>query len=112
MEQATVRPLSIAEFIVPTIDEMTAQRNHLGDVLGLASGVGSLDKVTTGFRNGELTYVGALPGRGKTSFMLQAMYNAAANGIGVGCISLEMRGRQLVRRLGVMHSKMHAPVLS
>ncbi len=108
MEQATVRPQSIAEFVVPTMEEMIAQRNHSGAVLGVASGIESLDKVTTGFRGGELTYVGALPGRGKTSFMLQAMYNAAISGTGVGCISLEMRGGQLVRRLGVLHSKMHA----
>ena len=47
------------------------------------------------FANGELTCVGALLGRGRTPLMLQAMYDAAANGMGVGCISLEMRGRQL-----------------
>lgn len=108
MQSNTVRPVSIAEFILPTLDEMRAQRAHKGEVLGISSGIAPLDEITTGFRDGELTYVGAMPGRGKTSFMLQALYHAAVTGVPTGCISLEMRGKQLVRRLGIMHSKIHA----
>jgi replicative DNA helicase len=107
-----VRPVHIREYIVPSLQEMQRQRDSpRGVVLGIASGIRDLDACTTGWRDGELTYIGALPGRGKTSFMLQAMYAAAAAGIGVGCVSLEMRASQLVRRLTIIHSGLTAQSL-
>jgi replicative DNA helicase len=36
------------------------------------------------------------------------MYAAAIKGFGVGCISLEMRSSQLLRRLSILHSGLHA----
>ena len=104
LEVATVRPKRIAEYIGATLEELASQRRHKGEVLGIASGIRYLDASTTGFRNGELTYVGAYPGRGKTAFMLQVMYHAAMAGVGVGCISLEMRASQLIKRLAVLDS--------
>lgn len=104
----TVRPTPIAELIVPAWETMRFQRNFNGDVLGIPTGVPELDRETTGWRDGELTYVGALPGRGKTSFLLQSMFHAAMQGFGVGCISLEMRSGQLIRRLAIMKSGIHA----
>lgn len=104
----TLRPTPIAELIVPAWEMMKFQRNFAGDVLGVPTGIETLDRNTTGWRDGELTYVGALPGRGKTSFLLQAMYAAANAGFGVGCISLEMRSAQLLRRLNIMSSRLHA----
>lgn len=103
---ATVRPTRISEYIVPVIQEIERQRSASGEVLGISCGIPALDLVTTGWRDGELTYIGALPGRGKSSFMLQAMYEAASQGIGVGCISLEMRATQLVRRLAILHASL------
>jgi replicative DNA helicase len=88
-----------------------AARWPRGMVLGISSGIRELDTCTTGWREGELTCVGALPGRGKTSFLLQAMYEAAAPGVAVACISLEMRASHLVRRLTIIHSGLAAQSL-
>ena len=103
-----VRPQPIAELVVPTWEHMKEQMEHTGEVLGVPTGITALDEATTGWREGELTYLGAYPGRGKTSFMLQAMHHAASYGFGVGCISLEMRAQQLMRRLATIESKMPA----
>lgn len=98
-----VRPWS--EYVLQAMEEFRAHCAHKGSVLGIASGLHDLDVVTTGFRNGELTYVGAKPGNGKTSFMLQCMYHAVTHGIPAGMISLEMRGTQLIQRLTTLHGK-------
>lgn len=103
-----VRPSPIAELVLPAWERMKHQREFSGEVLGIPTGIDELDRSTTGWRDGELTYVGALPGRGKTSFLLQSMHSAAARGFGVGCISLEMRSTQLLRRLSIIGSGMHA----
>jgi replicative DNA helicase len=108
LKGSTISPVSIAEVIVPTWEEMKHQREFKGELIGITTGIPELDRYTTGWRSGELTYVGALPGRGKTSFMLQAMYAAAVSGHGVGCISLEMRSSQLLKRLAIMDSGLHA----
>jgi len=108
MASSSVVPVHISEYIVPGLQEMERQRESSPGVLGIPSGIADLDTCTTGWREGELTYVGALPGRGKTSFLLQAMHTAASAGIGVGCISLEMRASQLVRRLNIIQSGLKA----
>lgn len=99
---------SMAEVMVEVVDSMRQQRDRTTDLLGITTGIDLLDRCTTGWREGELTYVGALPGRGKTSFLLQAMHAAVISGHKAGCISLEMRSDQLGRRLTVIHSGMHA----
>ncbi len=103
-----VKPSPIAELVLPAWEAMKHQREFPGEILGIPTGIEDLDRSTTGWRDGELTYVGALPGRGKTSFLLQAMHSAATNGFGVGCISLEMRSGQLLRRLSILGSGLHA----
>jgi len=94
---------------VPTWDAMKAQiARGDGEVLGIPTGIEVLDAAMGGWHEGELTYVGALPGRGKTSIMLQAMHHAAKLGYKVGCISLEMRAQQLLRRLATIQSGLPA----
>jgi replicative DNA helicase len=98
----------ISEFVVPTWNEITAQMASTSKVLGIPTGIPDLDESTSGWRDGELTFVGAKPGMGKTSYMLQCMLNAARIGYPVGCISLEMRSNQLMKRLAIMSSGIHA----
>lgn len=107
-EAVQVRPVHVKELVVGLLDEMRQQRTRSNVIAGIPTGLQGLDEAMGGWRNGELTYVGALPGRGKTSFLLQALYAAAVAGYGVGCISLEMRSRQLMRRLAVLHSNIAA----
>lgn len=105
------KPQPITEWIMPTIHELEQERETSGQVLGVPSGIEELDEVTTGWRPGELTYVGAAPGRGKTAFLLQSLYAAASAGIGCGILSLEMRKEELMRRLAVMHGRISAKKL-
>ena len=66
----------------------------------IPSGFQDLDKITSGWQNGNLIIVAALPKGGKTSFILSMVKNIAVdNNIPVGMFSLEMSNLQLVNRL-------------
>lgn len=101
---ARVSYQSLAETVPEVVAEMVRQRDRVKELLGISTGIACVDESTTGYRNGELTYVGAAPGRGKTSWLLQGMYAAALQGHRVGLISLEMRKDQLMRRLALLAS--------
>jgi replicative DNA helicase len=105
-----LRAQHISELVVPFWNEITLQMAATNKVLGIPTGISELDESTSGWRDGELTFVGAKPGMGKTSYMLQCMYNAANAGYPVGCISLEMRSNQLMKRLAIMESGIHAGI--
>lgn len=68
-------------------------------VTGVATGFIDLDEMTRGLQPGALVLVAARPSMGKTSFALNAAYNAAAHGVNVGMFSLEMSREELVMRL-------------
>ncbi len=71
-----------------------------GGVTGLASGYGDLDRMLTGFHEGELIIIAARPGCGKTSFVLNAAAHAAVRERrAVAIFSLEMPEDQLAVRL-------------
>jgi replicative DNA helicase len=103
-----LRAPHISELVMPAWNEIEEQMEATTEVIGIPTGIRDIDAATTGFRNGELTYVGAKPGMGKTSYMLQCMYSAANSGYPAGCISLEMRSGQLIKRLAIMDSGIHA----
>ncbi|MBV6456976.1 MAG: Replicative DNA helicase [Fimbriimonadaceae bacterium] len=74
-------------------------------VLGVASGFYDLDGMTTGFYGGELYILAARPAMGKTSLVLSFGLNAAMKTKqNVAIFSLEMSGKQLVRRMVSMLS--------
>jgi replicative DNA helicase len=104
-EQATVcdlRPTPICELIVPFLSDLREQRESPNTLRGISTGIPELDEITSGWRDGELTYVGALPGRGKTAFMTQIMLAAAIGGTKCGYISLEMTRQQILSRLATI----------
>lgn len=69
-------------------------------VLGLQSGYVDLDRVTTGFYGGDFVIVAARPAMGKTSLVLNFALNVArSQEEAVAVFSLEMSGKQLVRRM-------------
>ena len=82
--------------------------NHDGLTLpGLSSGYSDLDMYTTGWKAGELIVIGARPGQGKTSLLLNLAENMAlelperrndGKG-GMVIFSLEMTGTELVQRI-------------
>jgi len=68
------------------------------DVIGIPSGFVELDRMTSGFKGGELIIIGARPAMGKTAFALGLASNAGKHGALVPLYSLEMGNRSLGQR--------------
>ena len=102
-----LRPAPIAELVPGFVEGLREHRESPQGLRGISTGISDLDDITTGWREGELTYVGALPGRGKTAFMTQMMYEAAKARRKAGFISLEMTQRQILSRLATIYTGLH-----
>jgi len=73
------------------------------------TGIRDLDRITRGFRAGQLVVVAARPSVGKSALAVQAAYyNAARDGRPVGFISLEMSEEELTDRLLALSSQINA----
>jgi len=83
--------------VVERIDYL---HRHTGDLLGVPSGFGKLDKLLGGFQKSDLVILAARPSVGKTALALNFAANAAKKyGQRVAFFSLEMSAEQLVQRL-------------
>ncbi len=65
----------------------------------LTSGVADVDRLIGGFRPGQLIYLGARPGVGKSALALYMAKYAAEHGNGVLLITLEMSETEIAARL-------------
>lgn len=82
------------------VDRLDYLHRHKGELLGVPSGFGKLDKLLGGFQKSDLIVLAARPGVGKTSLALNIAVNAAKRyGQRVAFFSLEMSSEQLVQRL-------------
>ncbi|MEO5350203.1 MAG: replicative DNA helicase [Magnetococcus sp. YQC-3] len=68
-------------------------------VLGVTSGFGELDAVTSGFGAGDVIVVAARPSMGKTTFAMNLAESAARSGVPVAVFSMEMEQAQLGQRV-------------
>jgi replicative DNA helicase len=74
--------------------------NERDKYLGIPSGISTLDAITTGLNRSDLIIVGARPGMGKTSFILNVARNVAVQqNRKVAIFNLEMSREQMVNRL-------------
>lgn len=81
-------------------DKIKVSTNPDESLNGLTTGYRELDKITQGFRPGEITILAARPSVGKTSLALNVAFKAAIKGrVPVGIFSLEMSNELLFRRL-------------
>jgi replicative DNA helicase len=77
-------------------------------ISGIASGFNELDKITSGWQNGDLIVFGSRPSMGKTALELSMAVNIAVNyKTPVGLFSLEMNNVQLSNRLIVNVCELH-----
>jgi replicative DNA helicase len=90
--------LSMRDVLPAVMNEMCAERNRTGELIGLPTGLYDLDRCTGGIRLGEFWVVGALPGRGKTSLGLQFAVEAADRNQPSLEFSLEMSRNAIGRR--------------
>ena len=89
----------VRDFAMSVIDSLWRLRTNPSEVCGMSTGIGLLDGATTGIRTGELWIVGALPGRGKTSFGLQVASTNASKGVPTLVFSFEMAKEPAFERL-------------
>ncbi|MCF6201497.1 MAG: replicative DNA helicase [Hydrogenimonas sp.] len=82
---------------VEYIKKMKERGNSM--LIGVDTGFKDLNRMTSGFGEGDLVIVAARPSMGKTAFTLNMALKALEKGDGVAFFSLEMPAEQLVLRL-------------
>lgn len=81
-------------------EALVARQGQGGDILGLPTGIRTLDKLLGGMQQSDFLIVAGRPGMGKTGFLIGALRNAAVKEKKhVAMFSLEMSNEQLVQRL-------------
>ncbi len=66
---------------------------------GVKCGYEFIDRCTNGYKPGNLVFIGARTGIGKTTFALNQLVNIARNGVPVGLISMEMTQIELIDKI-------------
>jgi replicative DNA helicase len=86
-----------------SIDEVLSEVHKIINkeisVIGVPSGFTKIDRLTSGWQNGDLIIVAARPSMGKTAFALAMAQKIATLKYEVGVFSLEMSKKQLAGRL-------------
>ncbi len=90
----------IRDALMQVYDHLHELNTNKEATQGVATGFAGLDGVLAGMGKGDLIIVGARPGMGKTSFVLNVGTNVArTTGKAVCIFSLEMSAEQLVTRV-------------
>jgi replicative DNA helicase len=90
--------LSIEQQCVDSWQEMEEQRNGSKPMM-VTTGINPLDVMIGGIPKGELTILGAWPGQGKTAFIVQMLVRNGFRGIPSHFFSIEMKAKQVLRRI-------------
>ncbi len=99
------RIYSIQETLNEAVDEIEWAYNNKGKLLGVSSGIRSLDYKLNGFQKRRLYIIGARPSKGKTALLMNFVLNA---GVKVGVLSAESGRRELTKRLISLSSRMNS----
>ena len=84
------------------------ERIKSGELQGITSGITDLDRITGGFKNGDLIIIAARTSMGKTAFALNSAMNAfKSNDKAIVIFSLEMSRESLMDRLISFESKVN-----
>jgi len=82
-----------------TFQHLSDIKSNSRGITGIPSGYKKLDRMSSGFQNGDFVVLAARPSMGKTALALSVISNAATDGFPVGFFSLEMSAEQLILRL-------------
>lgn len=95
----TARP--IGDVLAETLQDLERrqQARQQGACVGIPTGLPHLDRVTGGWRGGQLIILAARPAMGKTAMALHFARAAASTGTPVVVFSLEMPNTQLAGRM-------------
>ena len=100
--QSELQP--VGKFSINTMDELLRIKNSPTELIGLTTGMDLLDQETTGYRDGELAFIGGRPKQGKSSLMIQSATANASAGVPVALFSLELSKEDVLRRVWCIHS--------
>lgn len=89
----------LKDLVSSAFDRVEDRMNNPDSMLGIPTGFRDLDNLLLGMQKTDLTIVGAVPGMGKTSWMLSVALNMARRGARVGFVSQEMGDDQITNRL-------------
>jgi replicative DNA helicase len=93
------KAVHVREVIPTVLNEISAQRSHPGRLIGMSTGIDSIDYTTTGIRPGEYWVIGAAPSRGKTVLACQFIAVNAREAVPCIAFSYEMTKEQFVKRM-------------
>ncbi len=90
----------LKEVLVETLERIEYLASRSGEIVGVASGLRDLDRLTSGFQPSDLIIIAARPSVGKTSLGLNMARNVALkSNTPVAVFSLEMSKTQVAQRL-------------
>jgi len=91
---------AMKELVHKAINTIEDYYKREGNITGVGTGFPDLDKMTTGFHEGEMIVIAARPSMGKTSLAMNIAEHAALDlNLPVGVFSLEMSSESLVLRM-------------
>lgn len=92
--------IAIKQILPQTIDRLDVASHSEGDITGVSTGFGDMDKMTAGLQRGDLIIVAGRPSMGKTTFAMNIAENAAIGAqLPVAIFSMEMSAEQLSFRM-------------
>lgn len=91
---------SLHELVRSNLKTLEDTSRKLGEVEGLSTGYGALDKYLLGLRSGQLIIIGARPGMGKSALALNlAVNNVQQSNLPALIFTLEMQCEELSMRI-------------
>lgn len=105
------KSVHVREVMDSVLDEVCRQREHKDELVGLSTGIDSIDYTTTGIRPGEYWVIGAAPSRGKTVLGAQIIAANVSTGIPAIAFTYEMTKEQFVKRMIPAESKVQAQTI-
>jgi replicative DNA helicase len=92
--------VALKDVLVETLEKLEYMASHGGETVGVPSGLGDLDRLTSGFQPSDLIILAARPSVGKSSLGLNVARNVALKAdLPVVVFSLEMSKEQVAQRL-------------
>ncbi len=90
----------LKEVLIQTMEKIELRATRGGETVGLPSGLGDLDRMTTGFQNSDLIILAARPSVGKSSLAMNIARNVSLRAdVPSVVFSLEMSKEQVAQRL-------------
>ncbi len=91
---------SMDGLVVQLLDRVQEMADKDGSLVGVSTGFIDIDKITTGFQDGDLIILAGRPSMGKTALAINIAENIAINeGLPVAVFSMEMSAEQLTTRI-------------